>query len=281
MESRLAEYFATCPYPVTLAYLFGSQAKGETTLLSDVDIAVYLAETDPLIREQFYLPFLLDLRRFLGAEDVDLIYLNDVSPLLGHRIIKNGRLLYASHESQRVKTEVGLLQRYLDHQEFYDVQNRYLRQRVLQHRMGEGGREMIDREVIDERLRYIDEMLRFLKGYASLSLEEFKDREKSHAALYELHTCLEAITDIANHLVAALNLRKPEDRGELMTILAEAGIIPHDLAASLAKAIGLRHLIVHAYLRIALNLIHRSLQEDLGDIEEFCRCIMQYLEMEG
>ena len=46
LEGRLAEYFQHCPYPVTLAYLFGSAARGEATPLSDVDVAVYLDGLD-------------------------------------------------------------------------------------------------------------------------------------------------------------------------------------------------------------------------------------------
>jgi len=95
LVSKLTKYFATCPYPVTLAYLFGSQARRGATPLSDLDIAVYLA--NGASREELYLPLLAELRRLLKREDVDLIYLNDASPLLGHRIIRDGCLLYAAH----------------------------------------------------------------------------------------------------------------------------------------------------------------------------------------
>jgi len=141
---------------------------------------------------------------------------------------------------------------------------------------------MIDRQVIEERLDYIQVMLGLLKEDAKLDLATLRaDPRRVNSLLYSLQTCLEAITDIAGHLVAALNLRKPEDRGELMAILAEAGIIPQALAASLTQAIGMRNVIVHGYLRVALELVHRSLQENLEDIEEFCQCIMRYLEKEG
>lgn len=273
----MRNYFATTPYPVGLAYLFGSQAMDKATPLSDVDVAVYVeGDGGRPARLDLYLPLLAELRQLVG--NVDLVYLNDASPLLGHRVIRDGHLLYVASEAQRIAVETQVLQRYLDHNDFYALRRRYLRKRILNGHIGEGGADMIDRQVIEDRLDYIQVTLGLLKEDAKLDLATLRaDPRRVNSVLYSLQTCLEAITDIANHLVAALNLRKPEDRSELMAILAEAGIIPQDLATSLAQAIGLRNVIVHGYLRFALKLVHRSLREDLGDIEEFCRCIEQYL----
>ncbi len=271
-----------CPHPVTLAYLFGSWAWDQTSPLSDVDVAVYLAEPDPLFRARMYLPLLWELTRHAETEHLDLLFLNDAPPLLGHQIIKGGRLLYAEDEGERVRVESDFLRRYFDHQELYEVQRHYLRERILKGWMGKGDRGMIEQRIVEERLQHIEKMLGFLRGYSALSLDEFKaDREKSHAALYELQTCLEAMTDIGSHLVAALNLRKSEDRGDIMLILAEGGIIPEDLARSLAQATGSRNIIVHGYLPVALDIVYQTIQENLGDIESYCRHIVQYLARQG
>jgi len=277
---KLRDYFATTSHPIGLAYLFGSRAVDKATSLSDIDVAVYIeGDGGRPARLELYLPLLAELRGLVG--NVDLIYLNDASPLLGHRIIRDGRLLYAASEAQRVTVETQVLQRYLDHIDFHAIRRRYLRKRVLDGRMGEGGADMIDRRVIEERLDYIQVTLGLLKEDAKLDLATLRaDPRRVNSLLYSLQTCLEAITDIASHLVAALNLRKPEDRGELMTILAEAEIIPQALAASLIQAIGMRNVIVHGYLHVASELVHRSLRENLRDIEEFCQCIMRYLEKE-
>ena len=57
----LRAYFRRCPHPVTLAYLFGSAARGETTPLSDVDIAVYLDVPELAKRTRLYSALLADL----------------------------------------------------------------------------------------------------------------------------------------------------------------------------------------------------------------------------
>ena len=68
---------------VTLAYVFGSTARGERRADSDIDIAV-LFDVQPSATEQ------LALRDALCAAaqiPVDLVVLNDASPLLAHEVI--------------------------------------------------------------------------------------------------------------------------------------------------------------------------------------------------
>lgn len=101
------------------------------------------------------------------------------------------------------------------------------------------------------------------------------------SALYELQTCLEAVTDIGNHLVAALSLRKPEDGGDTMRILAAEGFVEQELAERLVAAIGMRNLIVHGYLQLLASIVHKTIEQDLGDIEAFCRAVLRLLERQG
>lgn len=124
-------------------------------------------------------------------------------------------------------------------------------------------------------------MLARLKSRRSLSLAELQaDEDRRNATLYELQTCIEAMTDIGNHLIAAVGLRKPGDRDEIMLILAEAGIISEPLARRLVKTVGLRNILVHGYLDLVVDIVYQTIQEDLGDIEAFCRDIIRYMASE-
>jgi uncharacterized protein YutE (UPF0331/DUF86 family) len=89
------------------------------------------------------------------------------------------------------------------------------------------------------------------------------------------------MTDIANHLVAALGLRKPRDQGDLFLILGEEGILDRALSRRLGTAVGLRNVLVHGYLELAIDIVYSTIQEDLGDIEDFCRQIVTCLGQEG
>jgi predicted nucleotidyltransferase len=102
-------------HSVVFAYLFGSQARGETGLLSDVDIAIYLSEA--VAREQRFdlrLTVLGELSDLLKTDAVDVVVLNDAPPLLTHRILKEGLLLFCADERVRLEFETHAVLKYLD-----------------------------------------------------------------------------------------------------------------------------------------------------------------------
>jgi len=112
-------------YPVVAAYLFGSQATGTTTRLSDVDIAVLL---DPGVPSpgQVQAMLISDLMLALGRSDVDVVVLNTAPPLLKERAISRGRLIFCRDELARVRFEVAARREYFDTQPLRDAQDRAL-----------------------------------------------------------------------------------------------------------------------------------------------------------
>lgn len=90
--------------PVRLAYLFGSQASGRTHAESDVDVAVLLNESltaDERFTERLML--IGALSRIFRTDNVDVVILNEASPLLSYEALHNGVLLYCADESERVE----------------------------------------------------------------------------------------------------------------------------------------------------------------------------------
>jgi predicted nucleotidyltransferase len=106
---------------VLLAYLFGSQATGKTGPLSDIDIAVYFDETlDNNERFDLRLVVLGELTDLFKTDEIDLVVLNDAPPLLAHRVIKDGMLLFCSDDKIRVEHEVKAVMKYLDWKPYLD-----------------------------------------------------------------------------------------------------------------------------------------------------------------
>ena len=112
-------------YPVVAAYLFGSQATGQTSPLSDVDIAVILEPglaSPGTVQAQLISDLMLVLRR----SDVDVVVLNTAPPLLKERAISRGRLLYCRDEIARVRFEVAARREYFETQALRDLHDRAL-----------------------------------------------------------------------------------------------------------------------------------------------------------
>ena len=102
-------------HPVRLAYLFGSQATRRTHPGSDIDIAVLLGESlTPDERFAERLRLLGDLSRIFGTDHVDLVMLNEASPLLAYEALRHGVLLYCADAQMRIEFQVRTLRAYED-----------------------------------------------------------------------------------------------------------------------------------------------------------------------
>jgi len=55
-----------------------------------------------------------ELSVLLKRDDIDVVILNDAYPLLEHRIIKEGEVIFSSDEKKRLDYEVKAVMRYLN-----------------------------------------------------------------------------------------------------------------------------------------------------------------------
>ena len=111
--------------PIVTAYLFGSRARGEAGLISDFDIAIQ-AGHGLTARKRFELKLTLlsRLAKHLKTDAVDVVFLEEATPLLAHRILKEGKILFCSNPKQRVQKEFEVLTTY---QDFHDDLDLYAR----------------------------------------------------------------------------------------------------------------------------------------------------------
>ena len=101
-------------HPVALAYLYGSQATGSATPLSDVDIAVV---TDTLLPPRERLRLELGLETELATRlkrQVDVRIINTAPLAVKGKIVGNGALLFAREEAFRLDFETAVRDRYFD-----------------------------------------------------------------------------------------------------------------------------------------------------------------------
>jgi predicted nucleotidyltransferase len=100
---------------VSLAYLFGSVARGQAGPLSDVDVAVLLDDApgaDTCFRAR--LEVIGDLMSLLHVDDVDVLILNQAPPTLRYAVVRDGVLLFARRHQDAVTFRVRTLNEYSD-----------------------------------------------------------------------------------------------------------------------------------------------------------------------
>jgi predicted nucleotidyltransferase len=110
---------------VILAYLFGSQAKGKTGPLSDIDIAISFDESvQANKRFDLRLETMGQLMDLFKTDEIDLVVLNDAPSLLSHRILKEGILIFSDNDKKRLEFEVKAILKYLDWKPYLDKYTR-------------------------------------------------------------------------------------------------------------------------------------------------------------
>jgi uncharacterized protein len=142
---------------VIVAYLFGSVARGQSTSMSDVDIAILLdhaANPELLLERQIAL--LTDLDPLVDLE-VQLTLLNDAPPLLAYQVIRDGLLLHQRSPSERVAFQVTAMKQYFDIQPMLTFHNNALRRQLQEAGFGRrkpgGLRTLETAERIHQRLK--------------------------------------------------------------------------------------------------------------------------------
>ncbi len=90
-------------------------AQGRSRPDSDIDIGVLLVRRIPDARALRYrLKLAGELGAALHRDDVQLVVLNDAPPLLAHRVLSNGVLVFERSRVARVRFHVQTASRYAD-----------------------------------------------------------------------------------------------------------------------------------------------------------------------
>lgn len=115
---------------VILAYLYGSTVKGYASCESDLDLGILLEQDfqpDPLYPARLALDIETQART---EREVDVRILNGMPPRFLRQVI-DGELAYSRDESERVRFETAVIDRYLDFKPFYEQYDRARRERLL------------------------------------------------------------------------------------------------------------------------------------------------------
>ena len=132
IQKKLPDFFLQRP-EIIFSYLFGSVATGHTTPMSDIDIAVAIDEAllDPVGYPYGYAAHLTGLlMSVLKTNSIDLVVLNDASPIFKNRILSDGIRIFCRDHARERAFYLHAFRQYQDTAPLRRIQNFYL-QRYL------------------------------------------------------------------------------------------------------------------------------------------------------
>jgi len=251
---------------VKLAYIFGSYGTKYQNTGSDLDLAVFF-DDPPEILEQMELAARLELE--LGKYDIDLINLNNVKLAFKYEVVTGGELIYSRDEIETAEFKEGVLRLGPDAEGFkYKFQQEYITG-IKEKTAG------INHKRIAEKLKFIRANLKKLKELAELEKKDFlSDYRNFDSAKYNLQAAVEAMLDIAAHIISREGYTSPDTSADSFRILADEGIITEDMLLKFVKMTKFRNRIVHLYDQIDEEYIYQIINNNLSDIESFVDLIV-------
>jgi predicted nucleotidyltransferase len=137
-DAARARLAASLDHPaVVSALLFGSQATGKAGALSDIDVGVWL---DPGLsateRGRLGRRLTAAAGDAVGTGELQVVVLNDATPLLRHRAMRDGMRLVDHDAKSRIRLETASLLEYLDTAPLRATLAGGLRQRIAEGRFG-------------------------------------------------------------------------------------------------------------------------------------------------
>jgi len=127
-----------------------------------------------------------------------------------------------------------------------------------------------DRARVRDRIQYIEASLERLETLRRLSKDEFlADFRNIESAKHLLQTAIEAMMDIASHILARRRLPTPHEGGETFRRLGEAGLLPPERVQVYVQMVKFRNLIVHLYQEVDVERVYQVLQDGLDDLRQF------------
>jgi uncharacterized protein len=122
---------------VVSALLFGSQATGKAGQLSDIDVGIWVdAELTAIERDRLASILIEAATDALGTDEVQVVVLNEASPLLRHRATRDGVRLVDRDAKARIRLETTSLLEYLDTAPLRTTLGDGLRRRIAEGRFG-------------------------------------------------------------------------------------------------------------------------------------------------
>jgi uncharacterized protein YutE (UPF0331/DUF86 family) len=131
---------------------------------------------------------------------------------------------------------------------------------------------MTDTDLVAKKLALIETYVRELRELADPAALASDVRERRFVE-HTLQIAIQAMLDIASHIVSDERLGEPETNSQLFDRLAAAHWLSEDQRKLLAAMAGFRNILVHGYVSVDPAIVRDIVEHRLGDLTAFVAAI--------
>lgn len=143
------------------------------------------------------------------------------------------------------------------------------------------GFAMMEREIVDSRIRLMIKYIDRLKGFDSVQLTDYLDNFDYQLMVERLIELLvEASSDINSYMLAQLHNVIPSTYYDSFIEAGKNHLITRELANELAKSAGMRNRLVHQYEEIDHEIVFKSISVALKQFPLYIQQIITYLHLQ-
>lgn len=135
---------------------------------------------------------------------------------------------------------------------------------------------MVDKDIVLAKTSAAKKHLKRIDNLSQTPVHTFlNDNDVQDIALFNIQMAVQNCIDMAAHIISEAGLGTPGSTNEMFYCLEENGYIDRQLSEKMVKAVGFRNLVVHEYGKLDLKRVHRIIQDDIRDIDEFLKVIIK------
>jgi uncharacterized protein YutE (UPF0331/DUF86 family) len=135
---------------------------------------------------------------------------------------------------------------------------------------------LTDPDLVAKKLALVETCvreLRVLARPADLATDVVQERFVEHT----LQIAIQAVLDVASHVVSDERLGEPRTNREFLDLLERNGWLPGDLATVVRRMVGLRNVLVHGYDTVDVAVVREIVEQRLDDLLRFVAAIRSRL----
>lgn len=139
---------------------------------------------------------------------------------------------------------------------------------------------MVDKDVLIAKVTNIQNCLaRIQRMTDSPDADLFQDMTVQDVVVLNLQRAVQAVIDIAAHVVASERFGVPQSQKDLFSILERECIIESRLGAAMRNMVGFRNIAVHDYSAIDPHILESIITKHLGELEDFYTVVLKHFEV--